>query len=170
MFIRSLAALAAVLVMAAPGVASAQVWSDWSEADARTLVAAENGVVDEVIRPEDGTLEVYATFDGWLKVMIAGKDCTGRASGQRCKRMILNALFEIDDAAEARRLESELKYNFVADMADGEDYVVERVIEMTGGVNMTNLRAQVNGFIGVCELITEAAWPEKGAATPGKTR
>lgn len=170
MLIRSLAALAAVLAMAAPGMASAQTWSDWSESEARTLIAAENGVLDEVVRPDDGTLEVYATFDGWLKVLIAGKDCTGRASSLRCKSMTFNALFEIDDAAEARRLESELKYNFVADMADGEDFVVERAIEMTGGANLTNIRAQLDGFIAVCELVTEAAWPSKDAARTGKAR
>lgn len=170
MFIRSLTALAAVLAMAAPGVASAQAWSDWSEADARSLISAENGVVDEVARPDDGTLEIYATFDGWLKVLIAGKDCTGRGPGLRCKSMVFNALFEIDDAARAQQLENELKYSYVADMADGEDLVVERAIEMTGGVNLTNIRAQLDGFIAVCELVTEAAWPSKDAARTGKTR
>lgn len=172
MIIRHLAALAAVCVMAAPGVAAAQVWSDWSEAEARTLVTAENGVVDEVLRPDDGTLEVYATFDGWLKVLIGGKDCNGRGPALRCKEMVFNALFEIDDAARARRLESELIHNFVADMADGEDYVVERAVELTGGVNLANLRAQLDRFIGTCELVTDEAWPDKGAASaaPGKGR
>lgn len=170
MIVRRLAALAAVLVMATPGVAAAQVWSDWSETEARTLIAAENGVVDEVLRPDDGTLEIYATFDGWLKVLIGGKDCSGRGAGLRCKRMAFNALFEIDDAARSRQLESELIHSFVADMADGDDYVIERAIEMTGGVNLANLRAQLDRFIGTCEQVTEAAWPDKDATAPGKSR
>lgn len=170
MIVRRLAALAAVLVMAAPGAAAAQVWSDWSETEARTLIAAENGVVDEVLRPDDGTLEIYVTFDGWLKVLIGGKDCSGRGPGLRCKRMAFNALFEIDDAARARQLESELIHSFVADMADGDDYVIERAIEMTGGVNLANLRAQLDRFIGTCEQVTEAAWPDKDEAAPGKSR
>jgi len=172
MIIRHLAALAAVCAVAAPGAATAQVWSDWSETEARALITAENGLIDEVLRPDDGSLEIHATFDGWLKVLISGKDCNGRGSTLRCKRMAFNALFEIDDAARARQLETELAYNFVADMADGEDYSVERAIELTGGVNLTNLRAQLDRFIGVCELVTDAAWPEKGAsiASPGKGR
>jgi hypothetical protein len=170
MFIRHLAALAAVCVLGAPGAAAAQTWSDWGEADARTLVTAENGVVDEVARLDDGTIEVYATFDGWLKVMIMGKDCNGRGAALRCKRMAFNALFEIDDAARARELESELAPNFVADMADGEDYVIERAIELTGGVNLANLRAQLDRFISTCEQVTDVAWPSKDAAPTGKTR
>jgi len=167
---RHLAAAAVAFAMAGPGVATAQVWSDWSETEARTLVSAENGVVDEVLRPDDGTLEVYATFDGWLKLLILGKDCSGRGPGLRCKSMAFNALFEIGDTARARQLEADLKHNFVADMADGEDYVVERAIEMTGGVNLTNLRAQLDRFIGTCEQVTEEAWPDKGgAAAAAKT-
>lgn len=165
-----LAALAALVVMVAPGAASAQVWSDWSEAEARTLVSAEGGVVDEVIRPEDGTLEVYATFDGWLKMLIGGKDCSGRGTALRCKKMTFNALFEIDDRTRARELESELIFNFVADMADGDDYVIERSVEMTGGVNLTNLRAQVDRFIGVAEQVVDEAWPEKDSAPSAKRR
>lgn len=170
MIIRHLAALAAACLMGAPGVAAAQVWNDWSEADARALVTAENGVVDDVARLDDGTLEVYATFDGWLKLSIIGKDCNGRGAALRCKRMALNALFEIDDTARARQLESELANNYVADMADGEDYVVERAIELTGGVNLANLRAQLDRFIGTCEQVTDLAWPSKDAAPTGKTR
>lgn len=164
MRVRHLAAVAAVFIMAAPGVAAAQVWSDWGETEGRTLITAERGVVDEVARPDDGTLEIYATFDGWLKVLIAGRDCTGRGSALRCKGMVFNALFEIDDAARSRQLEAELIHNFVADMADGEDYVVERSVEMTGGVNLANLRAQLDRFIGTCEQVTEQAWPDKDAA------
>lgn len=170
MFVRQFAALAAVVVMVAPGVAAAQVWSDWGESEGRTLVAAENGVVDEVQRPDDGTLKVYATFDGWLKVLIGGKDCSGRGASLRCKRMAFNALFEIDDTARARQLESQLIHSFVADMADGDDYVIERSVEMTGGVNLANLRAQLDRFIGTCEQVTEAAWPDKDEAAPGKGR
>lgn len=162
MKVRHLIAAAVVFAMTAPGVAAAQVWSDWSETEARTLVTAENGVVDEVVRPDDGSLEVYATFDGWLKLLILGKDCSGRGPGLRCKSMAFNALFEIDDTARARQLEAELKHNFVADMADGEDYVIEHAVEMTGGVNLTNLRAQLDRFIGTCEQVTEEAWPDKG--------
>ena len=170
MIVRPLAALAAVLVVATPGVAAAQVWSDWSEAEGRTLVAAENGVVDDVLRPDDGMLEIHATFDGWLKVLIGGRECSGRGANLRCKRMAFNAMFEIDDAARARQLEADLAHNYVADMADGEDYVIERAVEMTGGVNMTNLRAQLDRFLGTCEQVTESAWPDKDGAAPGKGR
>lgn len=172
MRVRYMAAVAAVLVMAAPGVAAAQVWSDWGESEGRTLVTAERGVVDEVLRPDDGTLEVYATFDGWLKVLIAGRDCTGRGASLRCKGMMFNALFEIDDAARARQLEADLSHNFVADMADGEDYVIERSVEMTGGVNLTNLRAQLDRFIGTSDQVSQEAWPDKdgGGAAAAKGR
>jgi hypothetical protein len=166
MRVRYLAAAAAAFAIGAPGVATAQVWSDWGEAEARTLITAERGVVDEVGRPDDGTLEVYATFDGWLKLLIAGRDCTGRGAGIRCKGMIFNALFEIEDAARASELEAELNHNFVADMADGEDYVIERSVEMTGGVNLANLRAQLDRFIGTSEQVTQEAWPDKGSGAP----
>ncbi|WP_420479485.1 hypothetical protein [Brevundimonas sp. FT23028] len=169
MFSRRLAALAAMVVLAAPGAAMAQVWSDWSEADGRSLVTAENGVVDEVLRPDDGTLEIYATFDDWLKVLIKGDECSGRGASMRCKKMAFNALFEIDDVARARQLDAELINNFVADMADGDDYVIERSVVLTGGVNLTNIRAQLDRFIGAGELVADAAWPAKGGA-PAKTR
>lgn len=168
MRVRYPAAVAAAFAIAMPGAAAAQVWSDWGEAEARTLITAERGVVDEIARPDDGSLEVYATFDGWLKLMIAGRDCTGRGSGIRCKDMFFNALFEIEDADRARELEAELSHNFVADMADGEDYVIERSVEMTGGVNLANLRAQLDRFIGTSEQVTEQAWPDKGGGAAAK--
>lgn len=170
MFIRHLVALATVFTIAVPGIAAAQVWSDFSEADGRALVTAENGVVDEVIRPEDGSLEIYATFDDWIKVLIQGKDCTGRGAAMRCKKMAFNALFEIDDAVRARELEAELTHNFVADMADGEDYVIERAVELTGGVSLTNIRAQLDRFIGTGELVADAAWPPKDGSAPSPAK
>ena len=152
-------AAVAVAVLCAPTGALAQTWSDWGETDARTLASAESGEVTEVVRADDGNLEVYVTFDGWLNVMLLGRDCMDRSGQRRCKKLAFNALFEVDDAVRSRALEAELKPNYVADMADGEDYVVERAVELAGGASFANIRQQLDGFLGACEQVSDVIWP-----------
>ena len=45
---------AAAVVLFAPGVAAAQTWTDFSEAQGRALMADENGVVDGGSYDDDG--------------------------------------------------------------------------------------------------------------------
>ena len=155
----ALAATASVITASHP--ASAQTWTDWGEAEIRSLAAAENGRVTEVEIPGDGALHVYATFDDWLNVLFIGDECTSGTGKPRCTTLAFNALFEVDDAVRSEVLQDDLSFRYVADMADGEDFVIHRQVELTGGVGLPNIRSQLNGFIAVSELVAEAVWPPK---------
>lgn len=155
---------AAAVIVCAPGVAAAQSWSDFGEAEGRELIAVENGVVNEVVRDEDGVLKIFATFDGWMAVMVIGTDCEGQGAKQRCTSLGLNGLFEVDDAARSQTLERDLSFQYVADMALDEDFVIHRQIELQGGASLANIRAQLDGFIVVGEILYKEIWPEKATA------
>lgn len=157
-------AAAVLAVMITPAVAAAQTWTDWGEAEGRNLIAAENGVVDDVTRGADGSLHVYATMDGWLAILLVGSECQGEGAKQRCKELGFNSLFEVDDAARSLTLEREMDYRYVSDVADGEDLVIHRQVELTGGASLVNIRAQLNAFIVVGELVAGRVWPTKTAA------
>ncbi|MDQ8027701.1 MAG: hypothetical protein REJ23_03170 [Brevundimonas sp.] len=169
MHYRHIAALAIVAALATPGSAAAQTWQDWSEIEARALVTAERGEVTEVVLSDDGDLEIHAIFDGWLHAILLGRDCNDRGGQRRCKELAFNALFEVDNASRSRELEAELNFNYVADMADGEDFVVERAVELGGGASLTNIRRQLDGFIRNCELVADAIWPSKTDGGKGRS-
>lgn len=167
--LKSLAAAVAVLIT--PGAAMAQSWTDWGEAEGRLLIEAENGVVTEVSREADGSLRVYGTMDDWLNLMLVGSDCTGEGSKQRCTGLGFNALFEVDDAGRSLTLEHDFDYQYVADVAEGGDLILHRQVELAGGIPLTNIRAQLNGFIVTSELAADRIWPTKpGDADPAKAR
>ena len=164
-------AVALAVVLATPTTGMAQSWTDWGEAEGRLLIEAENGVVTEVAREDDGSLRVYGTMDGWLNLMLVGSDCTAAGPKQRCKGLGFNGLFEIDDPARAAALEHEFDYQYVADVADGGDLILHRQVELTGGAPLANIRAQLNGFIMTSELAAERIWPTKpGQADTTKAR
>lgn len=164
-------AAAAVAFLVAPGVVEAQSWTDWGEAEGRLLIEAENGVVTEVSREADGSLRIYGTMDDWLNLMLVGSDCTGEGSKQRCTGLGFNALFEVDDAGRSATLEHQFDYQYVADVADGEDLILHRQVELAGGAPLANIRAQLNGFIVTSELAASRIWPTKpGGADPAKDR
>lgn len=170
--IQSIAVAAAVLF--APGVAAAQTWTDFSETQGRALLAVENGVVDEISYDNDG-LQMWVTFDDWMKVVLLGTDCEGDGAKKKCKSFGINGLFEVDDADRARELESRLQYQYVADAVQGEDYVIHRQIELEGGASLANIRAQLTGFIIVGEMVYDEIWPDKNGGTaapaaPSKSR
>lgn len=158
-------AAAALAVLTTPAVAAAQVWTDWGEAEGRALIEAENGVVNEVTRDEGG-LRIYGTMDGWMAIMVVGDDCQGEGAKQRCKALGFNGLFEVDDEARARTLEGEMDYQYVADVAEDGDLVIHRQVELTGGASLANIRAQLNGFILIGELVYARVWPPKPGSTP----
>lgn len=160
--IKSVAAAAVVLF--APGVAAAQTWTDFSEAQGRALMAVENGVVDEVSYDDEG-LQMWVTIDDWMKVVLLGTDCEGEGAKQKCKSLGFNGLFEVDDAARSRELEDRLSYQYVADAVQGEDYVIHRQIELEGGASLANIRAQLTGFIIVGEMVYDEIWPSKNGGT-----
>jgi hypothetical protein len=160
--LKTAAAVLAVLIT--PAAAAAQVWTDWGEAEGRQLIAAENGAVTEVLREADGSLRIYGVMDGWLHIMLVGSDCTGDGTKQRCKGLGFNGLFEISDPARAAALEHDLDFQYVADVADGGDLIIHRQVELVGGASLANLRAQLNGFIMSCELISDRIWPPKAEA------
>ena len=164
-FLKSMAA--AAVVLSAPGVAAAQTWTEFTETHGRALVAAENGVVDDVSYDDDG-LQIWATFDDWMRVVLIGQDCEGQGAKQKCRSLGFNGLFEVDDATQARELERRLSYQYVADVVEGEDFVIHRQIEREGGASLANIRAQLDGFIVVGELVYAEIWPSKegGAAAP----
>jgi len=170
MNLKSVAATLA-FVLITPAAAAAQSWTDWGEAEARLLIEAENGVVTEVAREEEGSLRVYGTMDGWLNLMLVGSDCTGAGLKQRCKGLGINGLFEVDDPARAAALEREFDYQYVADVADDGDLILHRQVELGGGAPLANIRAQLNGFIVTSELASSRIWPTKsGDANPAKSR
>ena len=164
------AAAAATLLLAVPGVAQAQAWVDWGERSARELITAEHGTVTEVTVGADGELHIYATFDGWLHMLLIGTDCNGQGTNQRCKRLGFNALFEVDDTTRALALEREMILAFVAHMADGEDLVLHREVDLTGGVSLVNIRAQLDRFIRTCEQASDQIWPATDGKGPTKPR
>lgn len=168
MFRLSRLVVIAAFVLGAPGVAAAQTWTDWGEADGRALLAAENGVVSGVETGAEGELLLYGVVDGWLQVALIGSDCEGAGAKLRCKALGLNAVFEVNDAVRARALQEEMEYQYVADLADGGDLVIHRQIELGGGASLANIRAQVNGFVVVGELVHARIWPAKGNAAPAK--
>lgn len=171
MFMNLKSVAAAMAVLITPGAAMAQSWTDWGEAEGRVLIEAENGVVTEVAREGDGSLRVYGTVDDWLRLMLVGSDCTGEGSKQRCKGLGFNALFEVDDEARSMRLEHEFDYQYVADVADEGDLILHRQVELAGGATLTNIRAQLNGFIVTSELAADRIWPTKpDDAEPAKDR
>ncbi len=164
-------AAAALAVLMTPAVATAQTWMDWGEAEGRALLTAENGVVTEVKREEDGTLRLYGQLDGWLGIMLVGSDCEGEGSKQRCKGLGFNSLFEVDDAALSRTLEHDMEYQYVADVADGEDLIIHRQVELNGGASLANIRSQLNGFVMVGEMVADRIWPPKADGdAPAKGR
>lgn len=170
--LKSIAVAAAVLF--APGVAAAQTWTEFTEAQGRSLVEVENGVVDEVSY-DNGGLQIWATFDDWMRVVLIGTECEGQGAKQRCSGFAFNGLFEVDDAARSRELESRLSYRYVADAVEGEDYIIHREVELKGGASLANIRAQLDGFIIVGELVSEEIWPSKSnglsaPAAPSKGR
>lgn len=170
MFSLSRIALAVACLMAVPGVVQAQTWRDWGETEIRALVEVESGTVTEVTVGEAGELHVYATFDGWFNMLFIGTDCTGQGVAQQCKKLGFNALFEVDDQSRSLVLERELIFSFVADMADGEDLIVHREVELGGGVPQANIRAQLDRFIGTCEQVSEQIWPANGGKATTKAR
>lgn len=166
--LRTAAAAAAVLIT--PAAAVAQTWTDWGEAEGRELITAENGVVDDVTREPDGSLRIYGTMDGWLAILLVGSECQGQGAKLRCRELGFNSLFEVDDAARSLALERGMDFRYVSDVADGEDLVIHRQVELTGGASLANIRAQMNGFIVVGELVAAQVWPPKaGASAPAKT-
>ena len=160
-------ALAALVWTAASTAAGAQTWTDWGEAEIRTLAGSENGVVTEVLAEDAGELRVYATFDDWLRMQFIGQDCTASGGKPRCPTLAFNALFEVDDASRAQALERDLTYQYVADMADGEDFVIHRQVELEGGAPLANLRRQLYGFIVVAEKVADDIWPPMPDAASG---
>lgn len=163
----ALAAACLAACFAAPA-ASAQTWTAWSEADVRGLIESENGVVTEVTPVTDGEMSVYATLDGWLHMAFIGEDCRSQGGKAKCESLAFNALFEVDDAARSRQLETELSYQYVADLADGEDFVIHRQVELRGGASLANIREQLTGFIVVAEGVAARVWPDKDGAGAGK--
>ena len=161
------AVVAAMAVLAAPGAAAAQVWTEWTEAEGRALMAAENGVVTEV-EIVDGELRLYGIIDDWFHVGLYGSDCSGVGAKLTCTALGLNALFEVDDAARSQALQAEMDFRYVADVADGQDLIIHRQVELEGGASLPNIRAQVNGFVVVGELVRDTIWPPKGDADPAK--
>ena len=149
---------------------TAQTWTAWSEADGRALIAAENGVVTEVEVGTAGQMRLYATIDGWMNLALYGDDCTDLGAKRSCKALAFNALFEVDDAARAQTLQAEMDFQYVADLADGDDIVIHRQVELEGGASLANIRAQLNGFVVVGELVYDRIWPSKDAAAPAKAR
>jgi len=164
------AALTVAVTVAVPAVAQAQTWRDWGEAEVRELVSVENGTVNEVTVGETGGLEIYATLDGWLNMVFIGTDCAGQGPTQRCKELGFNALFEVNDTARSLVLERELIFRFVADMADGEDYLIHRQVDLGGGAPLSNIRAQLDQFIGTGEQVSESIWPATGGKATTKLR
>jgi hypothetical protein len=158
------AAVAALAVLALPGAAAAQSWTDWGEAEARQLIEAENGVVTEITHGPGAEMTLLATIDDWLIVSLIGQDCEGDGAKQRCKSLGFSALFEVDDPARAATLEDSLNFQYVADLAMEGDIVIHRQVELIGGAPLANIRAQLNGFVIVSEHVTAEIWPEKGAA------
>jgi hypothetical protein len=163
-------AMFAVGVSMTPLLAQAQTWTEVTDAEIRRLIEAENGIVTSVLPPEDNTVVLHAKMDGWLNIAVAGEDCVQTNARLRCPSLSFNAIFETNDAARATALERELDYAYVADMADGTDYIIHRQIEMRGGAGFANLRYQLSGFIHVAELISDRIWPPEGAAaTPASS-
>jgi len=161
---RQVLAMASAFALVA-GAASAQTRDKIDEASLRRLILAESGAVDSVAAKSD-RIELLVTFDEWLVVLVSGEDCEGQGAARLCERISLNALFEVDDEARSRRLAERLHYVYAADMADGGDFILHREVELRGGVNDATIRAQIDGFIAMCEVASQEIWPETEATSP----
>lgn len=153
---RVLATFIASAALMGAGSAAAQNWESWSEADGRALIEAEGGEVEAVRAEENGDMTVDVVFDGWLIGNLLGAGCQGEGEAKRCSTLSFYAFYEIGDASKAAEIANTLNYTYVADAVQDGDYAVQRDVDLGGGgVSLANIRAQLNNFIAINEMIAE---------------
>jgi len=143
------------LGLAFAGSATAQTYlSDWGVADMRTALTATGATVvgDGVL--DDGNPYVSGKSASGLKFTATGRVCTGAAAAKRCKGVLLETRFTLENDAEVEAKIKALDYAAVtiANGGDG-DLLVSRYLIMDYGIHRENLEINISVFTGIADDI-----------------
>ena len=179
----ALAAAALLTAVAAPAVAApggrggaapsgdaAEIWTGLSAAQAEQLILEAGGTItDRLVGTEGFSLNFqYANGDF---AYVEGFDCVGEGLNAVCGEIELGAVYTADDAAHALRMERELNFVWLADVADVEaaELLVWRRDCLHGGVT----RGQVGHWVVTLEeqlaAVGDALWQDDGTARESGT-
>lgn len=154
-----------LVAAAAPAMAQAEpVWNRMSVGQARSLIEAEGGKVEEVSDTDTGEYVINARSSDKLPFKLKGYDCRGAGDSKSCVRFELSAFFRLDDPAQAQAVEHSLAINWLADQSGDDGYLdVWRMGSLEGGVTRAHMRYQLQAFIAAVWAAQEVVYPPKTA-------
>ena len=127
-----------------PSGADAQVWTSLNAAQAEALILEAGGTITDRLEGTEGFSLNFQYANGYF-AYVEGFDCVGEGLNAVCGEIELGAVYTADDAAHALRMERELNFVWLADVADVEaaELLVWRRDCLHGGVT----RGQVGHWV-----------------------
>lgn len=176
----SLVAMSASAAMAAsapggrgattPTGADAEVLTGMSVAQAEAFITEAGATVTDRLEGEEGFSLNFQYANGYY-AYVEGFDCVGEGLSAVCSEIEIGAVYTADDADHARRMEVELDFVWIADVAVPEDS--ELLVWRRDCLHYGVTRAQAAHWFVTMEeqlvLVGRVMWPDDGTARESGT-
>ena len=154
----------------APTGADAEVLTGMSVAQAEAFITEAGATVTDRLEGEEGFSLNFQYANGYY-AYVEGFDCVGQGLSAVCSEIEIGAVYTADDADHARRMEVELDFVWIADVAVPEDS--ELLVWRRDCLHYGVTRAQAAHWFVTMEeqlaLIGQVMWPHDGTARESGT-